>query len=114
MFVRSNALAHVVGFMIELALIFLGQVTVVRGHIFLFVVLQALFAFFQVRRLPRRELSVFYAVGDVVLLVGLTRVYLIHAWMAGIDLPCSRTGCVAVLGLSSGRADKKEGARCQE
>ena len=51
-------------FAIELALILLGQMAVVLGHVFLFVILQALLAVFEVRGLSGRQLAVLYAIGD--------------------------------------------------
>ena len=42
-----DALAHAIGFAIQLALVLLGQVAVVLGHILLLVILQSLFATLQ-------------------------------------------------------------------
>ena len=112
MFVSVDALAHVVGLMIELALVFPGEMSVVLGHIALFVILQALFAALQARSLPGRELTVFYPVGNATLLVGFTSVDLIHARMAGIDLAC--TGAGSVLSLRSGRSNNHQTTHCKD
>src|SRR5271165_1154341 len=95
-----NLVALAIGFAVELALVLLGQVSVVLGHVRLFVVLQALFAALQVRGLSRRQLVVLHAIGDAVLLVLFPLVDLVDARMAGIDL--ARTGAGSVLRLSSG------------
>ncbi len=87
--VGSDAIAHVIGLAVELALVLLGEMTVIFRHVFLFVVLQTLFTVFQTRRLSGRELAVLNAVGDAVLLTGLAAVDLVHARMTRIDLPRS-------------------------
>lgn len=43
-FVGIDALAHVVGFVIELALVLLREMAIILSHIALFVILQALFS----------------------------------------------------------------------
>src|SRR5271155_872848 len=90
--------AGLVLFLVELVLLGLGQVTVVGGHIGLFLVLGLGFAILQVRGLSRRELIVFDAIGDAVLLVLLAGIHFADARMIGIDDSRSRAGCV-VLGL---------------
>ena len=87
MLVFVDFLALAIGLTIELPLVFLGQVSVVGGHVFLFVVLEALLALFQVRGLPWRQLVVLHSVGDAVLLVLFALVYLIHPRMVGIVDP---------------------------
>ena len=96
-----DALAHVVGFVIELALILRSEVTIVLRHIFLFVILQPLFAAFQTPRFARRELAALYAVRDPVLLVLFALVDLIHARMTRVDIAGSGTSGVVLL-CSSG------------
>src|ERR1700757_4279820 len=59
-FVFVDALAHIVGLVVELALVFLGEMAVVFGHILLFVTLQPLFAVLQVRRLSGCKLAILY------------------------------------------------------
>jgi len=114
MFVVRDALAHAIGFMVELALVALGEVAVVLRHVSLFVVLQALFAAFEARRLSRLELAVLYAIGNAVLLVRFALIDLIDARMAGIDLSSAGARSVAGLGLSRGRSDQHQTACCQD
>lgn len=96
-----------VRFSIQLSLILLREMTVVGSHIFLFVVLQTLFAALEMGSLSGRQFIVFHAIGDAILLVLFAPIDLIDAGMAGIDL--SRTGArsVAGLSLSSSRSDDK-------
>jgi hypothetical protein len=102
--------AHVIGFAIELSLILLGKMAVVVGHVLLFVVLEALFAFFKAGRLSRRQLVVLDAICDPVLLIRLALINLIHARMAGIDL--ARAG--RSVGVSCrGGSDTKQRTRCR-
>ena len=88
-FVLVNALAHMVRFPVELALVFLGEVPIVGGHVFLLVILQALFAFLKMRGLTGRQLSILDAVGNAVLLVCLAPIYLVHR-VDGRDPPGPR------------------------
>lgn len=97
MLVSGDAAAHAIGLAIELALILLGEMAVVLGHIFLFVVLQALFASFEVCGLPGRELAALHAIGDAGLLTGFAAVDLIDPWMSGIVLACASAGSFRAL-----------------
>lgn len=99
-FIFGDARAHAIGFAIELALVPLGEVAVVFGHIALLISLQAFFTAFQTTGFPRRELPILYAIPDTPLLVGFAAIDLVHARMSGIDPPRSGSGCVAVLSLS--------------
>jgi len=112
--VGVDSLVHVVGFAVELALVLLGEVAAVLGHIFLFIVLKALFAAFQALGFAGRELAAFYTLGDAGLLMRLATVHLIHARVAGIDLSGAGPGGVAGLGLSRGRSDKHQAAGCHD
>jgi hypothetical protein len=114
MFVFVDLLAGMVLFLVELLLFALGQVTVVGGHIPLLLVLDVLFLPFHVRGLSRGHGAVLDAVGDAVLLILLAAIDFIDARMPRIDLPRSRTGCVVVLSLSSGGANKHETTHCQD
>ena len=100
MLVLVDALAHVVGFFVEMALVLLGQVPIVLGHVALFVVLQALLAAFEAGGLSRSELVIFDAVRDAVLLIGFSAVDLVDTRMSGIDL--SGAGCGRIV-LGSAR-----------
>lgn len=113
MLVGSDALAHVVCLAIELALILLGEMAVVLGHIFLFVILQPLFAALEAGGLSGRQLSVLHAIGDPILLIGLASIDLIHARVPGINLTSAGAGSVAGLGLSSGGSDNHQTTHCQ-
>ena len=99
-FIFSDARAHVIGFAIELALVLLGEMAVVFGHIAFLIFLQALFTAFQTTGFTRRELPILYAIGDTLLLIGFAVIDLVHARMSGIDSPRSGSGCFAVLSLS--------------
>ncbi len=101
-FVVVDPFAHVVGFMVELVLILLGEMAVVSSHITFFVVLQALLAVLQAGGLSRLQLSVLNSVGDPILLIGFASVDLIHARMAGVDLARTGAGRVALRLSSSG------------
>jgi hypothetical protein len=114
MFVFVDLLAGVVLLSVELALFALGQVTVVGGHIPLFLIVDVLFLPFHVRGLSRRHGAVLDAIGDAVLLILLAAVHFVDARMTGIDYAWSRAGCVAVLGLSSGGANQHETTHCQD
>ena len=85
-----DGLADAVLALVEMILLSLGQMSAMLGHVALLLVLNALFALFQMRGLSRRQLAVLYAVRDALLLVGFAAIDLVHARMAGIDLP--RTG----------------------
>jgi len=67
------------------ALFRLGQVAVVRGHVFLFPRLQTGFAVLQVAGFFRTQGTVLDAVGDAILLPGFATVYLIHPGMTRVD-----------------------------
>jgi hypothetical protein len=108
-----DLVAHVIRFFVELPLILLGEVTIVGSHVFLFVILQALLASFQVGRLARCQLILLHSIGDSILLVLFALIDLIHARMAGIDYTGSGAGSV-VLGLSSSGSDGNETAHCQD
>src|SRR4029077_13636673 len=83
--VLVDALAHVIRFAIELALVFFGQMAVVLRHVFLFVILQTLFAVLQATGFPGSELATLNAVADAVLLVLFALIHLIDAGMTRID-----------------------------
>ena len=116
-FVFVDLAAGFVLFLVELVLLGLGQVTVVGGHIGLFLVLSFCFAILQVGSLSRRELVVLDAVGDAVLLVLLAGVHFVDTRMIGIDYARARAGGV-VLGLSwslsRGGANNHQTTRCQD
>ena len=99
MLVFIDALAHTILALVEMLLLSLGQMTIVSGHVFLFLVLNALFALFQMRSLFWRELAILDAISNALLLIRLATVNLVHARMTRIDL--SRTG----LRLSRGGAN---------
>ena len=109
-----DSVAHVVRFPVELALILLGEVAIVGGHVFLFIVLQALLTTFQTGGLSGLQLPVLHTVGDAVLLIGFTPIHLVDARMAGIDLSRAGSGSVAGLRLSSGRSDDHQTTHCQD
>jgi hypothetical protein len=106
--------AGAVLFAVELFLFALGQVTIVGGHIPFFLVLDVLFFLFHARGLSWRHGSVLDAVRDAVLLVLLAGIDFVDAGMTRIDLPRSRAGCIAVLGLSRGGANTHETTDCQD
>src|SRR5215469_3446975 len=97
--VMSDALAHVVGFPVQLTLILLGQVTAVGGHVFFLVVLEALLAALQARCLSRCQLAVLDPVGNPVLLVLLPLIDLVHPRRSPIhDSRSGARGVAAVAG----------------
>ena len=100
MFIFGDARAHAIGFAIELALVLLGEVAVVFGHIAFFIFLQAFFTAFQTTGFTRRELPILYAIGDTLLLIGFAVIDLVYAGMSGIDSTRAGSGCFAVLSLS--------------
>ena len=106
--------AGLVLLLVELLLLGLGEVTIVSGHISLLLVLGSLFAIFQVRGLSRRQGSVLLAIGDAVLLILLAAIHFVDARMTRIDDSRSGAGCVAVLGLSSGGANRYQTTHCQD
>ena len=112
MLVVVDALAHVIGLVVELALVGLGEMAVVLGHVLLFVVLQALLTFFQVCGLARGQLTALDPVGNPVLLAGFAAIDLVDPRMSGIDLVCARTGSVAV--LRSRGSDEHQTTDCQD
>ena len=81
-----DALAHVICFVVELALVLFGQMAVVLRHVFLLVALKPMFAALQAFGFPRRKLTALYAVCNALLLACLTPVDLVDAWMFGINL----------------------------
>jgi len=85
-FVFGDAVAHMIGFAIELALVLLCEMTIVLGHESLLVILQAFLATLEPAGLCRRELAIFNAVGDSFLLIGFAAIDLVDARMSGIDL----------------------------
>lgn len=99
-FIFGDARAHTIGFAIELALVLLGEVAVVFGHIAFLVALQALFTAFQTARFGGRELPTLYAIGDTPLLIGFAAIDLVYAGMSGINPSRAGSGCFAVLSLS--------------
>ena len=107
MLIFVDAFAHAVLTLVEMFLLSLGQMTIVSGHVFLFLMLNALFAFFQTRSLSGRELATLDAVGYALLLIRFAAVNFVHARMTRIDL--SRTG----LRLSRGGANKHQAPHCQ-
>ena len=107
MLVFVDGLAHVVLALVEVLLLSLRQMSVVSGHVFLFLVLNALFALFQMRSLFWRELAILGAIRDALLLIGFAAVHLVYARMTRIDL--SRTS----LRLSRGGANKHQTTHCQ-
>ena len=114
MLVFIDLLARTVLFLVELFLLALGQVTVVSRHIGFLLVLDVLFTVFHARRLSRRHGSVLDSIRDAVLLILLAGIDFVDARMTRIDLPRSRAGSVAVLGLSSGGANQHETPHCQD
>jgi hypothetical protein len=109
-----DLVAHVIRFLVELSLVFLGQVAIIGSHVFLFIVLQTLFASLQIGGLPRRQLIVFDAIGNAILLILFALVHLIDARMAGIVYAGAGAGSVAGLGLSSSGSDSQQTAHCQD
>jgi len=107
MLIFVDALAHAVLALVETFLLSLGQVTIVSGHVFLFLMLNALFALFQMRSLFWRELATLGAIRDALLLIRFAAVNFVHARMTRIDL--SRT----CLRLSRGGANKHQTTHCQ-
>ena len=114
MLVFIDLLAGAVLLLVELFLFGLGQVTIVGGHIRLLLVLDFLFFVLEMRSLSWRERAVLDTVCDAVLLIRLAGIDFIDARMSRIDLPWSRAGCVAVLGLSSGGANKHQTTHCED
>lgn len=100
MFIFGDARAHAIGFAIQLALVLLGEVAVVFGHIAFFIILQAFFTALQTTGFTRREFPILYAIGDTLLLIGFAVIDLVHAGMSGIDSTGAGSGCFAVLSLS--------------
>lgn len=100
MFIFSDARAHVIGFAIELALVLLGEMAVIFGHIALLIFLQAFFTAFEATGFARRELPILYAIADTPLLIGFAVIDLVYAGMSGIDSTGAGSGCFAVLSLS--------------
>ena len=107
MLVFVDGFANAVLTPVEMILLSLRQVPVILGHVALLLVLNALFAPFQMRSLSRRQLTVLYAVRNAILLVGFAAIDLVHARMARIDL--SRTG----LRLCSSGPNKHQTTRRQ-
>ncbi len=114
MLVFVNLLAGFVLFFVELLLLGFGQVTIVSGHVGFFLVVDVLLAIFQMRSLPRGQSTVLFAIGDAILLVLLAAIDLVNARMTGIDLSRACAGCVAVLGMSRGDANKHKASHCKD
>jgi len=114
MLVFIDLLAGAILFPVELFLFGLGQVTIVGRHISLLLVFDMLFALFHARSLSWSHGAVLDSVRDAVLLILLALIYFVDAGMTRIDLPRPRAGCVAVLGLRRGGADKHETTHCQD
>ena len=77
-------------FAIELALVFLCEMTIVLGHESLLVILQTFFSTLEPAGFCRRELAIFHAVRDSFLLIGFAAIDLVDARMSGVDLSRSR------------------------
>lgn len=84
-FVFVDALADAVLLTIDPALLRLGEVAVVLGHISLFAILHIRLALFEVRRLLCAQFTAADAVRDALLLVLFASVDFIHTRMARID-----------------------------
>lgn len=97
MLVFGDAGAHVIGFTIELALVFFREMAVVLGHISFLVPGQTLFASFQAAGFAGRKLSALDAVCNPLLLIGFATIDLVDARVPRIDLSRTR-----VAGLSRG------------
>ena len=95
MLVLIDALADPVLLAIDSPLLALGEMAVVRRHVFLFTVLHASLALLQVGRLLRVQFPALDAVANALLLPFLTAVHLIHPRMARIDNARPRTRSVA-------------------
>ena len=106
--------AGLVLFLVKPPLLAFSQVTVVGSHVRFLLVLGPLLAIFQMRRLSRRQRPVLIAVGDAVLLILFAAIDFVNAGMTGIDHSRSRAGCVAVLSLSSGGANRYQTTHCQD
>jgi hypothetical protein len=98
---------------IEPNLFRLGQVALVRGHVFLFPCLQAGFAVLQVAGFFRAQGAVLDAVGNAILLPGFATVYLIHPGMARIDNTRS-SGRGRCCGLGNGGTGEHQPTDCQD
>jgi hypothetical protein len=96
-FVFGDARAHAIGFAIELALVLLGEMAVVLGHIAFLISLQAFFTAFQTAGFTRREFPILYAIGDTPLLIGFAVIDLVYAGMSGIDSVRLRLFCCSEL-----------------
>jgi hypothetical protein len=89
-------LALTILFPIELALIRLRQVSVVRRHIPLLVILEPLLAFFQIGGLAGRQFVVLDSIRYPVLLILFPVVDLVHARMIRIYDPRTGARCVRI------------------
>jgi len=114
MLIFVDLLARAVLFLIQLLLFALGQVTIVGGHVGFFLVVNVLFFILDARSLSRRHGAVLHSIRDAILLILLAGIHFVDARMTRIHLPRSRAGRVAILGLSSGGADKHQTAHCQD
>ncbi|SPE44193.1 exported hypothetical protein [Candidatus Sulfotelmatobacter sp. SbA7] len=85
---------------VQLVLLLLGQMPAMGGHVSRFLILDALLVLFQTRGLSGGHIAILDAIGNAVLLVGLTLVDLVHPRVAGIILSRTRTalGVRRVLG----------------
>ena len=85
MLILIDTLADAILLPINPILFRLGEMTVVRRHVFFLAVLHVGFAVLQITGLFRAQGAVLDATGDAILLVRFTAVYLIHAGTARID-----------------------------
>jgi hypothetical protein len=90
---------HVLGFRVELALIFFREMAVVFGDVALLVFLEAFFAALEMTAFCGRELPFFRAAGDSFLLIGFTVIDLGDARMPRIYVRGRGSGFLAVLSL---------------
>jgi hypothetical protein len=92
-----DALAHVIGFTIQLSLVLLREMAIVLGHVLLLIVFQALFATLEPLRFSWSKVPALHAIGDTVLLVLFSLIDFVDARMTGIDDPWSRTRRIVLL-----------------
>ena len=85
MLVFVDGVADAILLAIDAVLLGLGEMTVVRRHIFLFAVLNIRLTLFEIGGLLRAQLAALDAIADALLLVFFATVDLVHARMAGID-----------------------------
>ena len=118
MLVLIDTLADSILLAIDPILFRLGEMTVVRRHVFFLAVFHAGFAVLQITGLFRAQGAVLDAVGDAILLVGFAAVYLIDAGMAGIDYTrSSARGCCGLGNRGTGEhqsADSQDQKRLRD